>query len=468
MFPEIGYGYLPFAFIALALMFWRPVAALVFLTAIFPMDVASPRLGVPGVNTETILLLTAIAVTILRFGARLPPLRFSAPVVAFVLVVGVGFVLSIPWARKMTVIGGEPALWFTFKQWKSMTFSALFFFSTYWWFQRPQDRTHLLEALSVGTFISCVVALLDLWVLKVTEGASYGRATGLQGDPNGTGCAIGAMMFASIYLVWWSRDLGWFRRAFHAGTYLLSFFVVVMSQSRGNYIGLVVSHLFFFLLVSRTLFLGGVVTVALFATVAFPLLPDVVRERIEYTVTGRGAGYRLAGAENLEGSTAQRLVLIRTGVDMFKSSPLWGHGLNFFFFRTPEFSARYGSLEQRDSHNLVIKMGVEMGLIGLATLAWLWFSVFWCGWSLWRSDAADYRLGAVMLAASLHVLIASFTTNSFLTTSQISSYFWIMYGMAARAYVSRGAVTAAVAASPAMAGRWRRFSQRAPAAASQL
>jgi len=467
VFTYLGYAYMPFAALALVLMFWRPIFALVFLAAIFPLDVVSPRLGVPGVNTETILLLSALAVTVLRFGARLPPLRYSGPVIAFIVIMGIGFVVSLPWARNISVMGTEPAIWYTFKHWKSTTFSTLFFFATYWWFSRPEDRQLMLEALSIGTLLSAVIALADFMFALTTNGAE-GRATGLQGDPNGTACAVGAMMFVSLYLAFWARDLSFTRRAIHLGTYVLSFLVVVLSLSRGNYLALVLAHLAFFALMNRPLLYASLATLALFSTVAFPLLPKVIRERIEFTVSG-GTGYRVAGAEYLEVSTAQRLVLAKTGLDMFKTSPIWGRGLNFFFFRTPEFSAKYGSLEQRDAHNLLIKVGVEMGMIGIGTLLWLWWAVFRCGRRLWRADTVDYQLGAVLLGAGAHVLIASFSTNSFLTTSQISSYFWIVFGMSARASVEWVSVRAEAPAPSALTvGRWRRFSQRPTAAASQL
>jgi hypothetical protein len=467
MLEDLGYAYLPFAALALALVFWRPIAAIVLLTAIFPFDVVSPRLGVAGLNTETILLLSILAVTVLRFGARLPPLRYSGPAVAFIVVMGVGFMLSIPWARKMTVIGGEPALWFTFKHWKSTTFSTFFFFPAYWWFSRPADRQSLLEALSIGTLLSAVMALID-WVAPYTMNGGLGRPAGLQGDPNGTACALGMMMFVSLYLAFWAPDLRSWRRLLHLGTYGLSLLALVMTQSRGNYLALVFGHLVFFLMMNRGLFLATMAALALFSTVAFPLLPAVIRERIEYTVSG-GTGYRgVAGAEYLEGSTAQRLVLMKTGLDMFRTSPIWGRGLNFFYFRTPEFSAKYGSLEQRDAHNLLVKMAVEMGLIGVGVLFWLWWSVFRCGRRLWRADTVDYRLGAVLLASGAHLLIANFSTNAFITTSQISSYFWILFGMSARASVEWVSVREEEPELVPVAGRWRRFSQRATAAASQL
>src|SRR5262245_39851757 len=144
-FDALQYPYTPLALIALALLFWRPVVGLIFLIAIFPMDPFSPRLPVPGLNTETILLGVAFAVTVLRFGPRLPPLRYSGPVLAFIFVMGIGMVIAVPWARGLSTRTGEPAIWFIFKSWKSNTFSTLFFFAVYWWMARPMDRQRTLE-----------------------------------------------------------------------------------------------------------------------------------------------------------------------------------------------------------------------------------------------------------------------------------------------------------------------------------
>jgi hypothetical protein len=465
LFDDIQYPYALLALITLVLLFWRPVTGLVFLAAIFPLDPFSPRLPVPGINTETILLGVAFAMTLLRFGARLPPLRYSGPVLAFILVTGAGFAIAIPWARSITVLNGEPAIWVVFKHWKSITFSALFFFATYWWFSRAEDRQRMLESLSFAAFLSAVASLLDL-AIGITVPGIEGRATGLQEDPNLMACVTGAMMFVSLYLALYAKDLSMVRRAFHLGTYVLCGLSVVLSLSRGNYVATVIAHLVFLALVNRRLFFAAIVSLALLSTVAFPLLPKVIRERIEFTFS-YGTGYRVAGAEYLEVSTAQRLVLAKVGADMFARSPLWGSGLNFFFFNTPEFGAKYGNLDHRDAHNLVVKMAVEMGSFGLAVLAWIVWAVFRCGRRLWRADTREYRLGAVLLAAGAHILLANLSTTSFLATKQISASFWILYALSARAYVERLSVEEAPAAAPVAAGRWRRFSQRTSAAASQ-
>ena len=131
------------------------------------------------------------------------------------------------------------------------------------------------------------------------------------------------------------RDLSVFRRVLHGATYVLAFVAVVFSLSRGNWVALIAAHAVFFLLVSRPLFLAMVATTALLATVAFPLLPDVVRERIAYTHDAGGpVAYSVGGG--LEMSAALRVVFARIGWDMFRESPIWGHGYGSFFFMEEE------------------------------------------------------------------------------------------------------------------------------------
>src|SRR5580765_4493131 len=112
MLDYLQYPYSLAALIALVLLFWRPAIGLVFLVAIFPIDPFSPRLPVPGMNTETILLGVAMAMTVLRFGPRLPPLRYSAPVVAYIGMLAMGLMISVPWALKIGSQTDEPAIWY--------------------------------------------------------------------------------------------------------------------------------------------------------------------------------------------------------------------------------------------------------------------------------------------------------------------------------------------------------------------
>jgi hypothetical protein len=279
--------------------------------------------------------------------------------------------------------------------------------------------------------------------------------------------AVGSMMFVSLYLALYGGELPVWRRLFHGSGYVFSFFAVVFSLSRGNWLALVLAHAVYFLLVNRTLFFATVVSVLLFATIAFPFLPDVVRDRI--LVTGRGSStvYAVQGAAGLETSAAMRVVFTRIGYDMWLESPIWGQGLGSFLFRAPEMGARYGFFKAKDAHNIIVKLAAENGLIGVGTFMWLVWAVFRCGRRLWRADSEEYQLGAVLLAAGTHALLASLSTDSFLYAKQISAYFWVLYALCARAYVERLSAAEALAPQPVAVPRWRRFSHSTPAAASQ-
>ncbi len=463
MLTYLQYPYGVLVLIVLALLFWRPVWGLVLLAAIFPMDLWAPRLPVPGMNTETIMIGVAFAVTVLRFGARIPPLRYSGPAIALIATMLIAFAVSITWARGLQAIDGGPAIWFIFKAVKSMTFTALLFIIVYWWFSEAADRQRMLVALCVALFLSSFAGIVDyIWHINpmVTDGRE--RANGFIADANGMAESIGPLMFVPLYMLMRGREIGRGLRAFAAVTYGLAAVAMVLSLSRGNWIAFIVAHGVFLLLVNRKLFVLAFATAALLVTAGYPFLPEIVRERIEITTTTGGTVYQVASAGNLDHSTGARVVFARIGYDMFMRSPIWGNGLDSFVFHTPEYGAKYGVLIHRDPHNLMVMLAAETGLIGLSTIAWLIWAVFRCGRLLWRSDSSEYLLGAVMLAAATHDLVANLGSTTFLHLSQISAQFWILYAISARACVERYAEQEAPVDRPVRAARWRRFADRSP------
>lgn len=468
MLEYLAYPYSVLVVIDVALLFWRPVWGLALLVAIFPMDPWSPRLPVPGMNTETILIGVAFAITVLRFGARLPPLRYSAPVLAFVAVMAIAFIVSIPWANGLRAVDGSPAVWFIFKHVKSMTFTALLFFTVYWWVREPEDRQRILLALCFAMLLSSVAGIVD-FVFHINPRVVDGRerANGFIADANGMAESIGPLMFVSLYLLVRRREFGRGTRLLAAVSYAIAFVAMVLSLSRGNWIAMLAAHGVFLLLVNRRLLAASVATVAILLPLGLPLVPAIVRERIEWTTKAGPTVYQVPLAVNLEGSAAARVVFARVGLDMFLASPVWGNGLNAFSFRTPEFGAKYGVLGHKDPHNLVVMMASEAGVIGLGMLAWLFFSIFRCGRVLWRSDSKYHLLGAVLLAAATHDLVGNLSSTALLHVPQISAQFWVTYALVARTCAERFSEREAAAIAPAAAGRWRRFANRSPIAVPQ-
>ena len=70
------------ALLVLVLLLARPVTGIVALALVYPLILVAPRLPVPGMNVETTLVGVALALTLLRFGLRIPPPRYSLPVIS--------------------------------------------------------------------------------------------------------------------------------------------------------------------------------------------------------------------------------------------------------------------------------------------------------------------------------------------------------------------------------------------------
>jgi hypothetical protein len=114
-----------------------------------------------------------------------------------------------------------------------------------------------------------------------------------------------------------------------------------------------------------------------------------------------------------------------------------------------------------------VKLAAESGVMGLGVLAWLVLAVFLCGRRLWRSQSPEYVLGAALLAAGTHDLVANLSSTAFLHVAQISGQFWLLFAISARAYVERFAEQEERAPAAARPVGWRRFAVRTPAVLPQ-
>jgi putative inorganic carbon (HCO3(-)) transporter len=462
MLEHLAYPYMALVVLAVAMFFWRPLWGLALFVAIFPMDAWAPRLPVPGINTETIMIGVAFAVTVLRFGGRIPPLRYSGPVFAFIGVLLIAFIVSIPWATGMSAVDGGPAIWYNFKTVKSATFTALLFFIAYWWVRTPEDRQRMLVAICIAIFLSSIAGIAD-FAIGINPRVSDGRANGFLANANAMAETIGPMLFVPLYLLLQGREIGWGVRLFSVATYALGLVALVLSLSRGNWIAFVAANLVFLLLVNRKLLVGAIAVGAILVALGAPLLPTIVRDRLESTTETGSTVFQVPLAVGLEGSTAMRVVFAKVGLDMLAVSPVWGNGLNAFHLRTPEFGAKYGLLTHKDPHILLVRLAAEMGMAGVAMLAWLAWAVFRCGRTLWRSDSPAYLLGAVLLAASTYNFVSNLASTTFLQVAQVSAQFWILFAISARATAERFAdQEEPERVTQALPGRWRRFARATP------
>ena len=402
----------------------RPALGIGALLAIYPLLTQVPRSPVPGLNPETILLLFAMILTLARSGMHVPPLRISGPVLAFVAV------MFLAWVIGRTVVDQfDPltAAWERFKALKSRTFAVLLFFIAYWWIRNPVERRRVIEGISVAML---VVGLAGL----VAVGGSAERAAGLFQNANTTGDLLGVFLLCPLYLVW-LEDLPKARRALHAASYLVGFMALLYTLSRGGWLAYGVGHVLFFLLIDRRILVLGTAAAALMLTVGLPLAPEAVRDRIGGTFESSSQTvYQVGGTLDIEGSAASRVVVYKMGFDMFLDSPLWGHGAGAFKANSRTYGARYGLLKPKTPHSFPLELLSEAGLLGLLALGWLSASVLLLGFSLLGREGESGRLGVLLLALGISTGFANLFHSDFLTNPVSARFFWAIFGLCGAAY----------------------------------
>lgn len=416
------------AVVALAALLYRPQAGIAGIVLFYPFWFFAPRFPVPGMNVETALLGLAIALTVVRFGARIPPLRYSLPVIAFVILIAAAASISMSSIANESSRMGPLQI---FLEAKSNAFTALMFFLGYWWFADGWDRRKILETISFALGIVAVATITD-FVVGFTQAGAFGRATGIFDNPNSTAATLVTFMFVCLYLMR-SPDLSRMRRQIHGAVYLVIWLALILGQSRSAWTAALAGHAVWLFFVNRRVLVLGAFATVLAATVAFPLLPDVVRDRITMT-TNSGSVGRFRGTGTLEDSSAERIVIYRAGLEMFRDSPLWGHGLNGVYLLTPQYAGKWGLHSHRSAHSLFIKLAAETGLIGLGVMSWIILVVTGLGRGLRRWSHQDPDLGSLLITCGVTILVGGLTHTVFILIHAQSAYFWLLFGMAAQFY----------------------------------
>jgi O-antigen ligase len=388
-------------FVVLVLLIARPMTGMVALALAYPLILVAPRLPVPGMNVETTLVGVALALTLLRFGLRIPPPRYSLPVITLMLVLLASWLIG---GTSLPQHAPDVGLWDLFRIVKSLLFTSLLFFVGYWWFQDRTDRTRLLEAISFGTGIFALTGIADS-AFGFTQAARIGgRAAGLFLDPNMLADFLAAFSLACLYLLR-QPEVPRFRRGLHLCIWGLSMVAIVLTLSRAGWLGVLAGQ------------------------------PAIVQERVERTTSGSVLITGMAELGTLEGSAAFRILMYRIGLDMLWDSPLWGHGLHSVNVLSPHYGAKYGIHKRKAPHSLPLKLAAESGLFGIGVYLWIVLTTLILGRALWRERDHDYALGALLLASGATILTANLFQTTFFHSHAESAYFWLLYGTCARRYM---------------------------------
>ncbi|MEJ5250295.1 MAG: O-antigen ligase family protein [Armatimonadota bacterium] len=232
-----------------------------------------------------------------------------------------------------------------------------------------------------------------------------GAGSGMLGDPNDTASVL-LMLFPLCYYLFFHDPKKWLR-VVYASAMALSLVAVVLTGSRGGFLGLVFL-LFLLWCRSQRKVLGLFIAVFVFATLWFAA-PASYRERI----TGITRYHE-------DESAMARVYLRQAALNMFKHNPLVGVGIGNF----DDFQSRYGgTIGSRTAHNMYLLVLGELGALGLFVFLNIWLRSLRAakqlsqeGW--WLSRA----LGAGALVGLLDIML----TGYFLSISYYPYQYFLM------------------------------------------
>jgi len=281
---------------------------------------------------------------------------------------------------------------------------------------------YVREEKDIKTFVILILLvafLVNLYALyQVPSGA---RVTapfeGELGEPNTLGGYLLIIISVSLAL--------FLLRAFGSRTNLLipllvlSGVILMFTQSRGSWMGLIFMSAPFVILSSKRLFfiIGAILLVIVLPYVA----PESTKERFAGTFRAEPFFARteqFMGME-LDPSASERLTSYKKGFQLWKKRPILGYGVTGAGFIDPQF----------------LRVLVETGIVGIAFFLFLLWRMTLFLWDTYRSvdDPFFKALSLGMLGALVGLIGHSISASSFIIV-RIMEPFWFLMGLFA-AYI---------------------------------
>lgn len=209
---------------------------------------------------------------------------------------------------------------------------------------------------------------------------------------------------------------------------LLSGIIVMFTQSRGSWLGLIfMSAPFMLLSPKRPFFIAG----AVLLLIALPYIaPESTKERFAGTFRAEpffARTERFMGVE-FDPSASERLTSYKKGFEVWKKRPILGYGVTGAGFIDPQF----------------LRVLVETGIIGLAFFLFLlWRMILFVWDTYWSADDLFFKaLSLGMLGALAGLIGHSISASSFIIV-RIMEPFWFLMGLVAAYALIKGERSAA-------------------------
>jgi len=410
-----------------------PILLLMVLILITPFQSELPsslNLG-GGLNLFNMLLFTLIGIWflhgILHRSFRIKNHPFIAVIFLFSLMIVFSFIRASVQIPDYTLsIGLNWA-----KRWLLPMFV---FFPIVFSKLEKKDLEKLLWVFAATVLLMALVSLNDYRQASLSSFSWDLRPGGPFGKGAANDLAAFFVYYPAVLLGWLFFEKRPLARLFLVGTLGVSSLILLLTYSRGGYLGFVVAVTVVVLLRKPSL-----LVVLLVLGISYKLwVPTGVEQRVEMTsqhLVEENAKKEIVLPPNsfelrFEKSTAERFIIWRGALKMIAEKPVFGFG----FMTFERFITHYAQLAKpMDAHNMYLRVAVEMGLVGLAIFLLNWFVPLVLSWKLYRT-AADplYRGIALGLVAAIFGIFVVNLWGSRFFREELVGLYWVLVGILAR------------------------------------
>ncbi len=405
--------------VALVQTLRRPAMGLALLVFVTPaMDVMPVTFGIRGLNAETLLVIFAVAIW-LRANQMYGRDHFSSPLGRVLLLYAI---LVLGSAGNATLIWNV-SLFDVLASAKNHLSFMIFLPVAFHVARDRRDQGLLVAAASLSLFVNALQAVNHSWLAFFAGSLERHRAMALLAlQPNTLGAAL-AMYLPLCILFTTNRISNRAVQLWFVAVTAASGFALLLTLSRGSWLGLVAGLCAVALLGDRKLILVLAIAAASYTV----WVPQAAIDRVEVTTQIDDDG---ADGAVVEGSAQMRLEQYKSLWPMMAPRPVLGWGYDSY----PRVFERYGTLQRaKGAHSSYVQLGTEGGAVGLAGLVLVLLATMWAGWRAFRLCESPFHrwLGMGVLGGMLSMAVSMITGARF-EPQKIFVFFWVFAGIAQR------------------------------------
>ncbi len=202
---------------------------------------------------------------------------------------------------------------------------------------------------------------------------------------------------------------------------------LVLTQSRGAWLGLAVGAGLVALIVKPRYLAFGLGAAALTALTVWFAVPSKF-ERLASS----------ASIARIEQSVAGRMELWPQALSQIKSRPITGVGMNMFRRTVSVIDPATGvPFDVAHAHNHLLQVGLDLGLPGLSAYLALWISAAWLLTLIYRASREPWsRSAALCLSCGLTAHFVFGLADAIALGAKVGIFFWLMLALVAALFLT--------------------------------